>query len=321
MTVATVTADPPGRAAPARSGGVSETRRAQGRLGLALALPTVIILGVFFVFPLLSAVYFAFTNWDGASIAAHLNGLSNVREMLGDSEAWHALRNNAIWIVIGTVSPMIIGLLLSVVLWSRVRGVLLFRLIYFLPFVLPSVAVAIVWGWIYDPINGWLNRFLTFLGLGTLTHGWLGEPGTALYAVLLAAIWSTFGFVVVIFLAALQNVDLELIDAARIDGANAGQRLWHVILPQITPVFITVTTLILVGGFSVFDIVFIMTGGGPGNASDVLGVYAYQNAFELNRVGYGTALALAITVLSLPCVVVLNRLQQRLSARSAGSET
>jgi len=296
-----------------------ETRRAQARLGILLALPTVLILGVFFVFPLLSAIYFAFTNWDGATAVAGFTGLSNVQEMLTDSEAWHALRNNAIWIVIGTASPILIGLLLSVLLWSQVRAVLLYRLIYFLPFVLPSVAVAIVWGWIYDPIHGWLNRFLTTVGLGGLTHGWLGEPSTALLAVLLAAIWSTFGFVVVIFLAALQNVDLELIDAARIDGANAAQRLWHIILPQITPVFITVVTLILVGGFSVFDIIFIMTGGGPGNATGVLGTYAYQNAFgQLNRVGYGTALALAITLLSLPCVIVLNKLQQRLSARSSG---
>lgn len=317
--MATVVAGQPAAPTSRTSRAIGQTRRAQTRLGLLLCLPTVAIVAVFFLFPLASAVYFGFTNWTGATASAGFNGIANYREMVTDAEVWHALGNNAIWIVIGTISPMLIGLLLSVLLWSRVKGVLFYRLVFFLPYVLPPVAIAIIWGWIYDPINGWLNRLLSNVGLAGWTRGWLGDPSAALYAVLAAAIWSTFGFVVVIFLAALQNVDLDLVDAARLDGANALQRLWHVILPQITPVFLMVTTVILVGGFSVFDIVFIMTGGGPGNATDVLGVYAYQNAFQLSRVGYGTSLALMITLLSLPFVVILNRVQRRLALRSLSS--
>lgn len=295
--------------------GVRATRRAQARLGVLLVAPTLALVTIFFLFPLASAVYFAMTDWNGASLRAPFVGLENFTEMLTDAEVLHALGNNAIWVVIGTAAPILIGLLLAVLLWSGVRGVLLYRLTFFLPFVLPQVAIGIVWGWIYDPVNGWLNRLLGYVGLESFARGWLGEPGTALYAVLAAAIWATFGFAVVIFLAALQNVDLEQVDAARIDGAGAVQRLWHVILPQIMPVFLMVTTITLVGGISVFDIIFVMTGGGPGNATNVLGTYAFENAFQLNRIGYGTALALLITVLSVPFVIGMNRLQRRLAVQ------
>jgi raffinose/stachyose/melibiose transport system permease protein len=294
------------------------TRRAQGRLGIVLVAPALALFGVFFLFPLASAVFFSFTGWNGSTPTAPFVGLANFREMLGDPAVWHALGNNIQWVVVGTAAPLLIGLLLAVLLWSGVRAVLAYRLIFFLPFLMPPIAVGIVWGWIYDPINGWANRLLRAVGLDELARGWLGETGTALWAVLLTAVWSYTGFVIVIFLAALQNVDLDMVDAARIDGANALQRLWHVVLPQITPTFITVTTITLVGGFSVFDIVFIMTGGGPGEATQVLGIYAYENAFKFSRVGYGSALALLVTVLSLPFVVALNRVQRRLALRGMG---
>jgi raffinose/stachyose/melibiose transport system permease protein len=298
--------------------GVAATRRARARLGILLVAPAFAIIAVFFLFPLVSGAYFALTDWDGVSPTPGFVGVDNFVAMVGDAEVWHALGNNLIWVVIGTISPIVLGLLLAVVLWSGVRAVLFYRLVFFLPYILPPIAVGIVWGWIYDPINGWLNKILAFVGLDAATRGWLGEPDTALYAVLAAAIWATFGFVVVIFLAALQNVDLDLIDAARIDGANAARRLWHVVLPQIVPVFFMVTAITFVGGISVFDIVFIMTGGGPGNATSVLGTYAFKNAFQLNEIGYGTTLALLITILSLPCVMILNRIQRALAARGMG---
>jgi ABC-type sugar transport system permease subunit len=124
--------------------------------------------------------------------------------------------------------------------------------------------------------------------------------------------WATVGFIFVIFLSALRNVDADMVDASLLDGANAWQRLRYIILPQIMPVFLMVTTITLLGGFSVFDIVFVMTGGGPAGATEVLGTYAYSSAFELNRISYGTALALVITVMAIPFAAGLNRLQTRL---------
>lgn len=295
------------------------TRRAQARLGLLLVAPLMVLTIVFFVFPLLSSLYYSVIAYDGVSADPPFVGLANFVQLFKDSEVWHALGNNLIWIVIGTVSPLVIGLVFALLLWTVRRGSRYYRLALFFPYVMPGIAIGIVWGWIYDPINGWLNVGLRAIGLGGLATGWLGNPSTALFAVLATAVWATCGFVMLIFLSALQNVDMELIDAARLDRANAVQRVWHVILPQIMPVFLMVTTVTLVGGFSVFDIVFIMTGGGPANASDVLGTYAFTNAFQLNQISYGTAIALLITALSIPCAVALNRLQRRLSIEGMGS--
>ncbi|NIK58389.1 carbohydrate ABC transporter permease [Kribbella shirazensis] len=295
------------------------TRRAQARLGIVLALPVAVVTAVFFVFPMVSALYYAVVDFDGLDPTPPFVGLSNFTEMFTDTATWHALGNNAIWIAIGTAAPMIIGLLTAVLIWSGRRGGPVYRVLFFLPFMLPGVAIGIVWGWMYDPVNGWINRVLGAVGLGGLSRGWLGDPDTAIFAVLATAIWATCGFVTMIILSALRNVDVELVDAARIDGANAGQRLWHVLLPQIMPVFLMVLTLTLVGGFSVFDIIFIMTGGGPADATEVLGTYAYSSAFQLNRISYGTVLALLITVLAVPFTIMLNRLQRRLSLQGMGA--
>jgi raffinose/stachyose/melibiose transport system permease protein len=295
------------------------TRRAQARLGIILALPVTAFTVVFFLFPMLSALYYSVVDFDGLDPTPAFVGLANFVEMFTDSQTWHALGNNAIWIVIGTLAPMIIGLLMAVLIWSTRYAGSLYRLLFFLPFVLPQVAIGIVWGWIYDPVSGWLNQILQAVGLGRFARGWLGDPDTAIFAVLATAIWATCGFVTMIILSALRNIDVELIDAGLIDGAGAARRLWHIILPQIMPVYLMVLTLTLVGGFSVFDIIFVMTGGGPADATEVLGTYAYSSAFELNRISYGTVLALLITVLSIPFAMGINRIQRRLSLQGVGA--
>jgi raffinose/stachyose/melibiose transport system permease protein len=295
------------------------TRRAQARLGLILVAPLMLLTIVFFVFPLVSSIYYSLIDYDGISYAPSFVGLANFVQLFTDPEVWHALANNLIWIVVGTAAPLILGLGFALLLWNVKAGSRFYRLSIFFPYVMPGIAIGIAWGWIYDPLNGWLNSVLRFLGLGFLTTGWLGEPQTALYAVLVTAIWGACGFTMLIFLSALQNVDPELIDASRLDRTNTLQRVRYVILPQIMPVFLMVTTVTLVGGFSVFDIVFIMTQGGPAGASDVLGTVAFRSAFQLNEISYGTAIALLITALSIPCAVALNRLQRRLSLEGMGS--
>jgi ABC-type sugar transport system permease subunit len=191
--------------------------------------------------------------------------------------------------------------------------------VFFMPYVLPQVAVGVVWGWIYEPSRGWLNKVLELVGLDALTRGWLGDPDTALYAVLAPAVWTTSAFVFIILLSALRNVDVDLVDASLLDGANSWQRLRYIILPQIMPVFLMVTTLTLIGGFAVFDIIFVMTGGGPAGATEVLGTYAYSSAFQLNRISYGTTLALVITLMAIPFAIWLNRLQRRVSLQGTGA--
>jgi ABC-type sugar transport system permease subunit len=302
-----------------RSAAPPATRRAQKRLGLILVAPLMLMVGVFILFPVANAVYYSLTDFDGLNPTPPFVGLDNFVELAQDPNVWPAFKNTVIWIVLGTVGPLVFGLALAMAVWTVKNATIFYRIAIFLPYVLPQVAIGVVWTWIYDTRRGWLNEVLEFLGLGAFTTGWLGNPDTALYAVLGTAVWATTGFVFVILLAALRNVDTELVDASRIDGANALQRLWYIILPQIMPVFLMVTTITLVGGFAVFDIVFIMTGGGPAGASEVLGTYAYSSAFELSRISYGTALALVITVLSVPIAIALNRLQRRVSLQGTGA--
>ena len=296
----------------------SSTRKAQQRLGLLFVAPLIVMLGVFLVFPLANAFYYALTDFDGLNPSPPWVGLQNFTDLLQDDKVYAAFKNNAIWIVLGTIGPLAIGLGMALMVWNARSGSVFYRTVFFLPFILPQVAVGVVWGWIYEPSRGWLNKVLEWVGLESVTTGWLGNPDTALYAVLATAIWTSVGFVFVIFLSALRRVDLDLIDASMLDGANSWNRLRYVILPQIMPVFMMVTTITLLGGFKVFDIVFVMTGGGPAGATEVLGTYAYSQAFELNRISYGTALALLITVIAIPIAAWLNRIQRRMSIEGGG---
>ena len=307
------------RPRPVASTAPPAVRRAQARLGVLLAAPLVAIVGVFLLAPMVNAVYYVFVDFTGIHPTPPWVGLDNFTELAQDPNVWDAFTNNVIWIVVGTIAPLVIGLGYALLVWGVGRGSVAYRTALFLPFVLPQVAVGVVWGWIYEPSRGWLNNVLELVGLDALTRGWLGDPDTALYAVLGTAVWATAAFVFLIFLSALRNVDLDLVDASMLDGARPHQRLRYVILPQIMPVFLMVTTITLIGGFSVFDIIFVMTGGGPAGATEVLGTYAYSSAFQLNRISYGTTLAMVITVMAIPFAIGLNRLQRRLSLQGTGA--
>ena len=283
---------------------VPPLKRQQMYYAILFISPALAIYLVFMLYPFLNTIYLSFTNWNGATVTKDFVGLSNYARMIGDAAAWKAFYNNVIWVIIGTISPVVIGLFLALLLWSGARGSLFFRTVYFLPFILPLVVVSIVWQWIFHPLFGPFNKLLDSVGLEQLSRGWLGDPNTALYAVLVSAIPGATGLVVVILFAALQNVDVSQVEAAKIDGANWFQRAWYIVIPGIAPVITMVTAITLIGGFAVFDNVFVMTGGGPGHASEVLGTYTYQVAFQENQAGYGSALAVLMTVLSLVAALV-----------------
>jgi raffinose/stachyose/melibiose transport system permease protein len=286
-------------------------RRTSALLLAVFVGPSLAIYLLFMVYPFLGTVGLSLTSWDGFAPSKDFIGLDNYAVLIGDEAFWNALIHNLIWAVVGTAAPILIGLPLAIVLWSGVRFRLAFRAMYFLPVILPSVVAGIIWGWIYNPLFGVLNTILETVGLESFTNGWLGDPDTALWAVLGAAVWGAFGTLVVFFLAGLQGIDQNLIDAARVDGANAWQRTRHVILPGIAPMFTFVFTITLVGAFSVFDIVYVLTLGGPGTATEVLAGYAYKMAFGRNFAGYGSAVAMIIAILSLVLAVAFLRIRER----------
>lgn len=311
QTAESAQAPPRKRGLAGQFGGQSALRRQQVPYAILFIAPALIVYLVFMVFPFLYTIYLSFTNWNGVAETKDFVGLANYVRMVGDATALKAFYNNVIWVIIGTIAPVAIGLFEALLVWSGSRGALFFRTLFFLPFVLPLVVVGLVWQWIYHPLYGVVNKALDGVGLESLSRGWLADPHTALYAVLIAAIWGASGFCFLILHASLQSVDISTVEAATIDGANWFQRAWNVIIPQIAPQLTMVTTVTLIGGFAVFDIIFVMTGGGPGTASEVLATYTYKTAFQQNEAGYGSALAMLITVLSFVSAFVFVRLRER----------
>ncbi len=281
------------------------------RAGYLFLLPALALYAMFMIYPFFQSIYLSLTDWNGADAVKNFVGLENYRNLWSDDLLWRSLWHNVIWVVIGTLGPLILGFLLAVLLAARPKGFTLFRTVYFMPQVLSPVIIAIVWGWIYNPLFGILNKGLEAAGLEAWTRGWLGDPDFALYAVLVAAMWAQTGFVFVIFLAGLQNVSRDLIEAATLDGANAWQRFRDVTLPQMANVVNVVAALLLIGGFNVFDIIFVMTGGGPANSTEVIATYAYTEAFRLNNVGYASTLTIVMTVITLVASILFIRLRER----------
>jgi raffinose/stachyose/melibiose transport system permease protein len=193
------------------------------------------------------------------------------------------------------VVPVGLGLALALLLArSPLRGGVFFRMIYFIPQVLSSIAIAVVWSWIYNPTYGALNQLLGALGLESLQRGWLGDANLALPALFIVWTWIFYGFTMVIFLAALEGIDEVLFEAAKIDGAVWHQQMRHVLLPAIRLPLTTILLITAISAFQVFDIIFALTNGGPGRATIVLPLYMLDSAFTFRRIGYGATVAVAL---------------------------
>ena len=289
----------------------AKRRWLKGKQGWVFVLPPLVIYVLFVLIPLGRSVYISLTDWNGVRPDIHWVGLENYRQLFQDAVFLNALKHNIIWVIVGTISPIVISLGLAMLLWPRTRGRTIFQAAFFMPQVLSTVAVALIWARVYHPLFGVLNKLLTTIGLGHLTTGWLGESNTALPAVLVAAIWAYFGFALTVIMAGLQTVDMTLVDAAKVDGANAWQRFIHVIIPELRHVLTMIVGYTLIGGFNVFDIVWVMTQGGPGNATDVVSVRLYKEAFKEGNVSYGTAMAVVLTLISLVAAAIFITLRER----------
>ena len=254
---------------------------------------------VFLVYPALTSVFFSLTDWDGLSATYNIVGLKNYVAMLSDPVVAQAVINNIIWTVVTIVFPVAIGLALAILLNGKVRGKPVLRLIFYMPAVLPLIAVASIWGWLYNPEYGAINEFLRMIGLGGLAQPWLGQDSTALAAVMVPAIWLRVGFPMLLYLAALQGIPSEMYEAATVDGATRSQQFWHITMPSLRPAHYIVIALSLIDSFKVFDLIYAMTYGGPGTATQVMGTWMYANVFQYYQAGYGTAIAVVITVVAI----------------------
>ena len=286
-------------------------RRQQIAIGYGFVLPAFALYCLFVLYPFLQTFRLSLTDWNGFDPTIEFIGLENYVNLLGDDVFWAALWHNIIWIVLGSIGAIGTGLILAISVYTRPVGFLVYRTVYFLPQVLGPAIVGIIWSLIYAPRRGLLYRIGEALDIPVLQFGFLGNTNTALYAVLLASIWVSIGFFFVIFLAGLQNIETDLLDAARVDGANSYRLFVHIIIPQLSSVITMVIALGMIGSLKVFDIVWNMTAGGPANSSEVLGTYAYTEAFLHNKVGYASALITMTSALALTLSVAFIRLRER----------
>jgi raffinose/stachyose/melibiose transport system permease protein len=263
------------------------------------ALPALGVYIAFLVYPALSSLLFSFTDWDGLSATYNFVGLDNYLKMPSDPVVLTAARNNLIWTAVTIVFPTVIGLGLAMALNGKVHGKSVLRLVFYTPAVLPLVSIASIWGWLYNPQYGAINSFFRLIGLDGLAQPWLGQDSTALWAVMVPAIWLRTGFPMLLYLAALQGIPSELYEAATVDGASRWQQFWHVTMPSLRPAHYIVLALSLIDSFKVFDMIYAMTYGGPGTATQVMGTWMYANVFQYYQAGYGTAIAVVITLVAI----------------------
>lgn len=298
----------------ARRGTITPRRKSRLRQlrvqGLFL-LPALIIFTAFVIYPILGSLYYSLTNWDGLDPNLHFVGLANFQQLLSDSSVFTDLRNTLIFAGGVMILQNGIALLLAIILDGFLRRLPFLRVLFLIPAMLSPLAIGYIWSYIYNPLFGFLNAFLSKIGLAGWQQDWLGNTHLTLSSLIVTNSWEWMGFSMVIFLAGLQAVPTELYEAANIDGTSGWQRFRHITFPLIAPSVTINVVLTLIGSMKVFDLIFVMTNGGPGDASESLALRIYKEAFTLNHFGYATAVGIVMSLLILGLSVVNLRLLRK----------
>ena len=255
--------------------------------------PSALHLGVFSFAPMLFVLYLSVHRWTLVDPARPFVGLANFERVFTDPVVWVSLRNTVLYVLYVPVS-MVLSLGAAVALHRQTWAVRLARTVFFLPYVCSVVAIALVWQWLYQPDFGVINYLLSAIGLRPLD--WLGSPRTALVAMMIVSVWAQLGYQMTVFLAGLQGVPQAYLDAARVDGASAWQRFRRITLPLLRPVTLFVLVTGVIGAFQAFTYMYVLTDGGPLNATDVIVYRIYQTAWEFLQLGYASALSLLLFV-------------------------
>ncbi|HEY4224345.1 MAG TPA: sugar ABC transporter permease [Pseudolysinimonas sp.] len=287
--------------------------RRSGRLWLFI-LPAAIPYLFVVIVPSLQGIGFSFTNFDGLNPNWKITGLDNYAHFFRDPQALRAVLNTIGLAFVSAILENLIGLLLALALNGRLLSRNVLRVIFFTPVVIITVVVAFVWQFIYTP-TGPLNQVLDAVGLHSLAQNWLGSPSTALWSIAVIVIWQFSGYAMVIYLAGLQGVPTELIEAASLDGAGRVKRFFFIIAPLLLPAFTVNLMLSLTRGFMIFDQIWVTTQGGPAQSTDSLSTLVYRNAFTYGEYGYSSAIAVILTIF----VAVLGIVQYRYVLRGGTS--
>ncbi|MDQ0834579.1 multiple sugar transport system permease protein [Streptomyces achromogenes] len=271
-------------------------RRGRGRIratleAYLLLAPSLAGLLMFLVAPIVGVVVISFFDWNLMGTPRFV-GLANYREMMGDSEVWRAMRNTVYYVLLNIPAQTVLALLLALAMNRKLRGLKVLRVLFVLPWMAMPVALGIVWSWAFDPQRGVVNQFLALFGVDG--PAWLSSTGWAMPVLASVNIWQYTGYTMLFLLAGLQAIPESLYEAADLDGAGTVQRFFRITLPLLRPSMFFVLVTNTIGSFQMFDTVYVMTQGGPGGSTDTMNYHIYQQAFQLFRTGYASALAMLL---------------------------
>ncbi len=288
------------RAAPRR---MTDPRRASLPVLAVFLVPALAVYAGLTAYPAFRTIYDSFFTIEGMERVPV--GLANYRELLGDETFWVAVRNTFVWAFVAPILDVATGLLLALALYAGVPFARFFRIAWFTPVLLSYVVVAILWMWLYNYDWGVVNVALRAVGLDGLTRSWLGDPNTALAAVIVTHAWKWAGFNMVVCLAAIHSLPSEVLEASELDNCGWGAKLVHIIVPMLRPTLLNLYVLAFIGKMKVFDLVWIMTGGGPLWATETVSTYVYKRAFNWNTFDLGYPSAIAAVWFGVVCAAVL----------------
>lgn len=269
-----------------------------------LILPSLVLITLLNLVPIIEGVIVSFQNHNmlRPNPDAFVGAKHYVRALFDSKDFWHSLGRTVIWTAGAVAGGYVLGLALALLLNMDIRGRSFFRALFLIPWVIPDVATALLWKWLYADEFGVINFLLAKFSIVNKPVLWLSDPTLAMAAVILVQVWKLYPVMFIVLLAALQNVPKDLYEAAKIDGTTALQRLWYITLPMIRPTSVIITLLASIWTFQAFDIVYLLTGGGPAGSTQILPVLVYEKAFWGSQIGYATALGM----LMLLCLLVIS---------------
>ena len=272
------------------------------KTGLFL-FPALFIYIIVVVFPTVYSLFLSFCDWNGLG-AKKFVGLKNYIQLFtSDSVFYTALRNNIIWIILTICLTVLLALLLALVLNRSFRGRIVYRAIFYFPYMLSWIIVGIIWKWMYNPNFGLINQVLGMVGLDSLKGAYLSNTKMALYCVFIAALWQGLGQPMLYFLAGLQTLPNDILEAAKIDGAGKFNLFFRVIVPMLKETFVIVLATQIIASMKVYDIVYVMTDGGPAHSTQTLATYMYNQTFTYSNLGVGSAIATVMVLIMMVVIV------------------
>lgn len=275
---------------------------------LAFILPALIIYLLIVIVPILNTIYYSFFRWNILD-TTRFNGLRNyINLFTKDAIFIKSMKNTFLMMFWSLVVQTPLAIALAIAISGRIKGKRYFKTVFFLPNILSSVAIGLLWTFVYNPEFGIVNRLLSAIGLGRFTRLWLADEKTVMGSVIAAICWQFVGYHMIIYLAAIENIPSDLKEAALIDGVNQIGMVRYIILPLIKPIIGIDTVLMATGSLRFFDLIYIMTNGGPNHASEVIASYMYYKSFRDYQYGYGSAVSVVLLILCLIVTFILNRM-------------